>query len=147
APIASICNLKFRSPEEKRMSKKLLSLVLVGLLLNIVGVIPAYASSKEETRARFAEKVKEGISKLGTGPEARVEVKLRDGRKLKGYISEAGENSFVIVDAKSGAASTVPYPQVKQVTGNNLSKGAKIAITVGIVVGLLFLLTVVIGRT
>ena len=129
------------------MSKKLLSLVLVGLLLNIVGVIPAYASSKEDTRARFAEKVKEGISKLGTGPEARVEVKLRDGRKLKGYISATGENNFVIVDAKSGAASTIPYPQVKQVTGNNLSKGAKIAITVGIVVGLPFLLTVVIGRT
>ena len=129
------------------MSRKLVSLVLVGLLLNIVGAIPAYASSKEETRARFAEKVKEGIGRLGTGPEARVEVKLRDGKKLKGYISEAGENSFVIVDAKSGAASTVPYPQVKQVTGNNLSKGAKIAITVGIVVGLLFLLTVVIGRT
>jgi len=84
------------------MSKKLLSLVLVGLLLNIVGVIPAYASSKEDTRARFAEKVKEGISKLGTGPEARVEVKLRDGRKLKGYISATGENNFVIVDAKSG---------------------------------------------
>ena len=116
------------------------------MLLNI-RAIPAYASSKEETRARFAEKVKEGIGRLGTGPEAPVEVKLRDGKKLKGYISEAGENSFVIVDAKSGAASTVPYPQVKQVTGNNLSKGAKIAITVGIVVGLLFLLTVVIGRT
>ena len=129
------------------MSKKLLSLLLVGLLLNIVGVIPAYAGSKEETRARFAEKVKEGISKLGTGPEARVEVKLLDGRKLKGYISEAGENSFVIVEAKSGAASTVPYAQVKQVTGNNLSKGAKIAIAVGLVVGLLFLLTVAIGRT
>jgi hypothetical protein len=129
------------------MSKKLLSLVLVGLLLNVIGVIPAYASSKEETRARFAKRVKEGISRLGTGPEARVEVRLLDGRKLKGYISEAGENSFVIVDTKSGAASTVPYPQVKQVTGNNLSKGAKIAITVGLVVGLLFLLTVVIGRT
>ncbi len=129
------------------MSRKLISLALVGLLLNIVGAIPAYASSKEETRARFAERVKEGIGRLGTGPEARVQVKLRDGKKLKGYISEAGENSFVIVDAKSGAASTVPYPQVKQVTGNNLSKGAKIAITVGIVVGLLFLLTVVIGRT
>ena len=129
------------------MLKKLLSLAVVGLLLNIAGVIPAYASSKEESRARFAEKVKEGIGRLGTGPEARVEVKLRDGRKLKGYISEAGENSFVIVEAKSGTASTVPYPQVKQVTGNNLSKGAKIALTVGVVVGVLFLLTVLIGRT
>ena len=129
------------------MSRKLVSLMLVGLLLNIVGAIPAYASSKEETRARFAEKVKEGIGRLGTGPEARVEVKMRDGKKLKGYISEAGENSFVIVEAKSGAASTVPYPQVKQVKGNNLSSGAKIAIVVGAFAAVIIFVLVVIGRS
>ena len=127
------------------MSRKLVSLVLVGLLLNIVGAIPAYASSKEETRARFAEKVKEGIGRLGTGPEARVEVKLRDGKKLKGYISEAGENSFVIVEAKSGAASTVPYSQVKQVKGNNLSSGAKIAIVVGAFAAVIIFVLIAVG--
>jgi len=115
------------------MLKKVLSLVLVGFLLNVTGVSSAHAGSKEEKEASFAEKVKEGISKLGTGAEARIEVKLRDKTKLKGYVSEAGEDSFVIVDEKTGATSTVTYPQVKQVKGNNLSKGAKIAIGVGVV--------------
>lgn len=115
------------------MFKKVLPLVLVGFLLNVIGVSFAYAGSKEEKETRFAEKVKEGISKLGTGAEARIEVKLRDKTKLKGYVSEAGEDSFVIVDEKTGATSTVTYPQVKQVKGHNLSKGAKIAIGVGVI--------------
>jgi hypothetical protein len=115
------------------MFKKVLSLVLVGFLLNATGVRVAYAGSKEEKEARFAEKVKEGISKLGTGAGARIEVKLRDKTKLKGYVSEAGEDSFVIVDEKTGASATVTYAQVKQVKGNNLSKGAKIAIGVGVI--------------
>jgi len=115
------------------MLKRIVSLVLVGLLLNVAGVSSAYAGSKEEKEIRFAAKVKEGISKLGTGTDARIELKLRDKTKLKGYISEAGEDSFAVVDEKTGAASTVAYSQVKQVKGNNLSTAAKIAIGVGVI--------------
>ena len=115
------------------MFKKVLSLMLVGSLFIVAGVRPANAGSKEEKENRLAAKVKEGISKLGTGPEARVEVKLRDKRKLKGYVSEAGDDSFVIVDEKTNEPSRVTYPQVKQVKGNNLSTAAEIAIGVGVI--------------
>ena len=115
------------------MFKKILSVVLVGLLLNVSGGGFAYAGSKEEKEARFALKVREGISRLGTGTDARIEVKLRDKTKLKGYVSEAGEDSFVIVDEKTKAASTVTYAQVKQVKGNNLSTAAEIALGVGVI--------------
>ena len=115
------------------MLKKFLSLILVGLLLSVAGARLAYAGSKEERENRFAKKVKEGISKLGTGPEAHIEVNLRDKTKLKGYVSEAGEDSFVIVDEKTSATSRVTYAQVKQVKGNNLSTAAEIAIGVGVI--------------
>jgi len=115
------------------MFKKVLCLVLVGFVLSVAGVRTAYAGSKEEKETRLAGKVKEGISKLGTGPAAHIEVKLRDKTKLKGYVSEAGEDSFVIADEKTGAVSSVPYSQVQQVKGNNLSKAAKIAIGVGVI--------------
>jgi hypothetical protein len=114
------------------MFKKILSLVLAGLLLSLSGV-SALAGSKEEKQARFAAKVRDGISKLGTGKEARIEVKLRDKTKLKGYVSEANDDSFVIVDEKTGATSTVTYPQVKQVKGNNMCTAAEIALGVGII--------------
>ena len=117
----------------REMLKKLVCLLVVGFLLHVSGGSCAYARSKEEKETRFTEKVKEGIGKLGTGSEARVEVKLRDKRKLKGYVSEAGEDSFVIVDEKTRATSTVTYSQVQQVKGNNLSRAAKIAIGVGVI--------------
>ena len=115
------------------MFKELTSLLLICLVLTVFGTGPAYADTKEDQQARFIEKVKQGISKLGIGTEARIEVKLRDKTKLKGYVSHADADSFVVVDA-NGAATTVSYPQVKQVKGNNLSEGVKIAIGIGALV-------------
>ena len=115
------------------MFRKALSLVLVGFLFGVAGLRLAYAGAKEEKETRLAEKVKEGISKLGTGVEARVEVKLRNKTKLKGYVSKVSEDSFVIVDEKTGTTSTVSYAQVKQVKGKNLSTAAEIAIGVGVI--------------
>ncbi len=124
------------------MLRKILSLALVGLLLNLGSMGPVYAGPKEEQQVRFVERVKKSIAKLGTGTDARVEVKLRDKTKLKGYLQAVGEDDFVVVDAKSGVATTVAYPQVKQVKGNNLSTGAKIAIGVAIVATVVLLLLV-----
>ena len=125
------------------MSKKLLCLTVVFLLVNVAGVHTIHAASKEEKEARFVEKVRENILKLGTGPNASIEVKLRDNTKVKGYVSEAGDESFVIVNAKTSIPETIPYPQVKQVKGHNLSSGARIAIGVGIAVGILTVLILV----
>jgi hypothetical protein len=111
------------------MLTKALSLALAVVLLGIT----AHGGTKEEKDAQFAQKVKQGISKLGTGVNARIEVKLRDKTKLKGYVREAGEDSFVIVDEKTNAPSRVTYPQVRQVKGNNLSRAAEIALGVGVI--------------
>lgn len=91
------------------------------------------ANTTLEEQTRFAEKVKTGIVKLGVGPDARIEVKLRDKTKLSGYISEVNESSFVVTNAKTGASTVVAYPDVKQVKGNNLSTGQKFAIAAVIV--------------
>ena len=69
---------------------------------------------------------------LGVGIDARIKVKLKDKTKLEGYIKEAGNEHFVITDARTGADTAVAYPQVSTAQGQNLSKGAKIAIGVGI---------------
>ena len=122
------------------MFKKLLALFLVALLINLAGVMPASAASNAEKEARFAEKVKANVLKLGTGEAARVKIKLRDKTKLEGYISATDGEGFTVIDPKTGVATTVAYPQVKSVKGNNLSTGAKIAIGVGIGAALLFII-------
>jgi hypothetical protein len=119
---------------------KITALVLVVLLLNLTSPSRAFAGTNPEKEARFTEKIRLEIAKLGSGPDARVEVKLRNKTKLKGHLSEVGNESFAVVDDKTGSAITVTYPQVKQVKGNNLSTGAAIAIGIGIGIGIVFLL-------
>lgn len=115
------------------MGKKIISLVVSNALVLFLCSASVAAGSNEDKGARYAEKVKAGIAKIGTGPAARVEVKLRDKTKLKGYVDQIADDHFVVIDDRTGAAFTVAYPQVKQVKGNNLSTGAKIAIGIGIV--------------
>jgi hypothetical protein len=118
------------------MFKRNLTLMLIGALIFSLSAAPmTLAKSKEEKAAEFTSKVKTGIAKLGVGPESRVEVKLRDKTKLRGYISQINDSSFVVADAKTGATTEVPYPNVTSVTGKNLSTGAIIAISVAIAVG------------
>ena len=119
---------------------KIVAVVLVALFLNLSYPSPALAGSSPEKEARFAEKVQTEIAKLGTGQNARVDLKVRDKTKLKGYISEVGAESFVVIDDKTGSATTITYPQVKQVRGNNLATGWKIAIGVGIFIGVMLIL-------
>jgi len=122
------------------MLKKLLSLSLVALLINLGGVTPALAASKEEKEARFVERVKASVLKLGMGETARVKIKLRDETKLAGYISASDDEGFIVTDSKTGMATTIAYPQVKSVQGHNLSTGAKIAIGVGIAAAIIFVI-------
>jgi hypothetical protein len=97
-----------------------------------------YARSEFQGKeAKLAADVKSGIVKLGTGSAARIEVKLRDKTKIKGYVQEIAEDHFVVVDERTGATTTIAYTQVKQVKGNNLSTGAKFAIFV-LIMGVLF---------
>ncbi len=114
------------------MFKKYLTLIVTILLINLSLSATAFAETKEEKEAKFAEKVKINITKLGTGKEAKVQVKLQDGTKLKGFISKISENSFAVSNETTGLETEVPYPNANQVKGKNFSTGDKIWIAVGI---------------
>ena len=120
------------------MFKKILCLVLIGSIMIVTGGRTALAASVNAKEAAQTEKVKAAISKLGTGPSARVEITLHDKSKLKGFIKEADDEHFVLVH-ETGAATEVAYPQVRKVKGNNLSTGAKVAIGVGVGIVILLL--------
>jgi len=115
------------------MNKKIITLAIMVLVLNLSLIGAASAQTNEQKETKHSQKVRLGLAKLGTGSNARVEVKLKDGTKLKGYVSEATTDRFVVID-EQGVANEVPYAKAKQVKGNNLSTGAKIAIVVGIIV-------------
>ena len=118
------------------MIQRLTVFVLVVLLI----WTPLALNANPSKEAQQAEKIKAGIVKLGIGPEARVKLKLRNHTKLSGYISAIGDETFAITDLKTETSTTVSYPNVAQVQGNNLSTRTKIIIGVSIVVAAIIVL-------
>jgi hypothetical protein len=122
------------------MFRKTLLLALAISLLH-VGASSVLAGSQGQDTRRIA-KVKAQVAKRGTGEKARITVKLRDKKEVKGYVSQAGEDDFVVADAKTGAKTTIAYRDIAQVKGKGFPLAAKIGIGVGI--GLVVLAIVVV---
>jgi hypothetical protein len=123
------------------VNKKLASIALVGLISILACQVTAKANPDGESKS--VARVKSAISKLGSGPEARIEVKLRDKTRLKGYVSRADVDAFVVIEDRSGNASQITYREVKQVKGKNNLTGEEIALVavgIGVLVFALFLL-------
>ena len=129
------------------MSIKIMALLLAGLLIHLAMPASVCASSKEEKQVRFVEKTRTNISKLGVGPAAQIQVKLRDKTSLAGFVREVNDASFVVVNSKTGTPTTVAYADVTQVKGHNLSTGAKIAIGIGIGAAVFILLGILLYTT
>lgn len=125
------------------MLKKYVTIFVTILILNLSLSTLVFAGTKDEKSAAKTEEVKLNIAKLGTGKDTKINVKLKDGTKLKGYISEVNENNFVVTNHKSGVSTEVPYANAKQVKGNNLSTGAKVAIGVGIAVAVIAIVVLI----
>ena len=96
------------------MRQKLCALALASLMINLIYFAPFAVAAKQKDAALPPEKVKAKIIKYGTGREARVEVKLLDGTKLKGYVSTIEADHFVVADAKHGNTTNVAYDQVRE---------------------------------
>ena len=97
------------------MWKKIFTLVLTISLLNMLCVMPVVAGSRKTKEEKQAAKVRSMVERLGTGPKARIEIKLRDKTELKGYVSEAADDHVVVTDDKTGSITSVTYAQVDKI--------------------------------
>ncbi|HWW76137.1 MAG TPA: hypothetical protein VNZ44_12105, partial [Pyrinomonadaceae bacterium] len=114
------------------MLKKYLPAVAAALLSLLSIHQPARAQSRGEN-ARPPEKVKADVALIGPGQ--RVQVRLRNGEKLTGYVGLVGEQEFVLTRAKEGTKQTVAYADVSRVKVKNekrVSTAGKILIVMGV---------------
>ena len=122
------------------MFRRILLFALAVSLLH-VGDRPVFAESQRDDPGQLA-KVKAQVAKRGTGEKARITVELRDHKEVKGYVSQAGEDNFVVTDQKTGTKTTIPYRDVAQVKGKGLPLAAKIGIGGGVGVVVLAIVVV-----
>jgi hypothetical protein len=99
------------------MFRKILSLVLMGLLLQGLLVVPVFATQADND-AQALEKVRLKVAKIGLGDKARATVRMKNGTKIKGFISQAGANDFTVRDKKTGEPTLILYRDVLKVEDN-----------------------------
>ncbi len=82
------------------------------------------------------------------GEKARATITTRDGAKIKGYISKAGEDDFVVRDRKTDAPTTIRYTDIARVERNRGHSTARnVFLGVGIGAGaLLATILIIIAR-
>lgn len=77
-----------------------------------------------------SEKFKAEVKKLS--PLTLVNVKTVKGEKIRGYITQVLDDSFDITEEGTRQITTIPYDEVESIKKPGWSKGAKIALGVGI---------------
>ena len=108
------------------------------ILAPVAGTAMAAPQGQQRTSA---EEVKIKVAKLGTGSKAKATVWLTNGTKVKGYVSQAGENDFVMRDRKTNAPTTVNYADVTKFERNNGHSTAKwVGLGVGVGAGAFLLI-------
>ncbi|MFN2453370.1 MAG: hypothetical protein ABR577_04040 [Pyrinomonadaceae bacterium] len=125
------------------MFRKFFATVLsVTLIFTAFGFRSARAQTGKDTDA---EKVRANGRKMNIGRDARVEVRMRDKTKLKGYLSATGQETFTVTDAKTGATRTLAYADVMQLRkpGGGLSTRALVIIGVAVVAAVIVGATVI----
>lgn len=122
------------------MLRKYISSILMTVILIQAG---GYVVLAQDKSAKKIEQLKEKLAKLGTGEKAKVAVELKNGSKVKGYISQVNPNSFVVTDEKSTATTEIQFSEVNKLAGRNMSTGTKIALGVGIAAAALALLVLI----
>ena len=105
------------------MLKNYLNFSLAALL--IFGAIAPTATAASKGQRPTTEEVKSKVLKLGTGSKAKATVWLGDGRKVKGYVAQTGDEDFVMRDRKTDAPTTVRYAEVVKFERNDGHSNAK----------------------
>ncbi|HEX8494043.1 MAG TPA: hypothetical protein VF658_14450 [Pyrinomonadaceae bacterium] len=117
------------------MHKKYLSVLLALLVANVLIGAPTLAGPRLKTQAQTVEQIKIKVAKLGVGEKARATVQLKDGTKIKGYITEARDGEFVIRDRQTNEPRTVSYRDVVKIEksgGHSTARNIAIGVAVGV---------------
>lgn len=128
------------SNSDSNFSKRRISLFkrIFALLVSAVILTTSVAFQSVQAQgpnSNAAAKARLKVDSLSAN--ARVEVKLLDGTKLKGYLNSKDQDGFTIADSKTGATSVVRYSEVSEVkkAGGGVSTKALVIIGSAIAAG------------
>lgn len=114
------------------MNKLMPVILMLGLL---VSPLRRVVLAQQQLTDPDVAKIKTEIVRRLRDKKTDVTVSLRNGSELKGRITEAAENRFILKATNNGTQRDLSYADVTRVKGRGLSKGAKFGILTAIVAG------------
>lgn len=97
------------------MVRKYLTCFLILALLHSPLFAQTKADKKAAQEATRVAQIKSTVQGFGTGEDALVEVKRKGGKKVKGYISEVKDDSFIVADTAAASSYEIRYAEVDSV--------------------------------
>jgi hypothetical protein len=113
--------------------KRIPTILFLALTILLAPFGPAVRGQQQSTHA--SETTRAEVERRLNKKEERVKVKLRNGSQVKGRIAQTSDTGFTLTDEKTGSRTDLAYADVLDVEGRGMSKIKKIAIGVGIAVG------------
>ena len=103
------------------MTKKLLAILLSVMITALSLTFPITASAQSSVDV---EKTRAKVQTLSVERDKKIEVKLRDNTKYKGYITAVDPDSFTIADSKTSTSQKFSYSEVVDIkkAGGGISK-------------------------
>jgi len=119
------------------MMRRALTSILAALVIDFALASSGYGAPSVRQGGETYGKIREQIARVAPQPKSRVQVKLRDGRKLKGYVTETSTDDFLLSDSRTATSARIRYADVKQVKGSHgensgLKKATQIMSFVGL---------------
>lgn len=105
--------------------KKIVMVVILGLLANLIPLNPVMAQEKGQDKdSKHTEKIKKAVSDAGATLDREVIVKLKDNTEVRGFIREIADDHFVVT-SNSGALNSISYSQVEKFKANKRDVGGR----------------------
>ena len=101
---------------------------LLSALLLLAPASQIFAACQKQAKQTPVEKIKIQVARVGVGEKARATITTKDGAKIKGYVSQAGDDDFVMRDRKTSSPTTMRYADVVKVERNQGHSIAKIVL-------------------
>jgi len=115
------------------MLRKFLAFALSVILVHTYAIAPLNASAQAGSKPTHVEEIRSKVAVAGVSSEKVVEVRLKDGTKLKGNITNIQEDSFDLSVVPNGEKKSILYTDVSKLGTSWSAK--KAVLVLGVVVG------------
>ena len=86
--------------------------IAISIALLVTGLITPVKTIGQPTDSSDTARVRSDIEKLNGERGKKVEIRLRDRTKIKGYITAVNHDSFAVSDLTRGTSQTIAYSDV-----------------------------------